>query len=43
MMFSTGIHARNLETSENKSHQVHILDLQTKEHSSILAVQVQQI
>jgi hypothetical protein len=42
-MFSTGIHAPNLETYENKSHQVHILDLQTKEHSSILAIQVQQI
>ena len=43
-MFSNwNFHATDLETFENKSHQIFVLELQAKEHSKTLAVQVQQL
>ena len=43
VFFSWKFHAPDLEASENKPHQICVLELQAKEHSRTSAVQVQQI
>ena len=43
MFFSWNFRAPDLETSENKLHQIRVLELQAKEHSRTSAVQVQQL
>ena len=40
---SLNFHAPDLETSEDKPHQIHILELQAKECSRTSIVQVQQL
>ena len=43
VIFSWKFHALDLEASENKSHQIYVLELQTKEHSRMSVVQMQQL
>ena len=43
MFLSWKFRAPDLEASENKPHQIYVLELQTNEHSRTLAVQVQQL
>ena len=43
MIFSWKFRAPDLEASENKPHQICVLELQAKEHSKMPAVQVQQL
>ena len=42
MFSSWNFYAPDLETSENKPHQIRVLKLQAKEHFRMSAVQVQQ-
>ena len=43
MFFSWNFRAPDLEASENKPHKIRVLEFQAKEHSRMLAVQVQQL
>ena len=43
MFFSWNSRAPDLETFENKPHQIHVLELQAKECSRMSTVQVQQL
>ena len=43
MFFSWNFRAPDLETSENKPHQIHVLELQANECSRMSTVQVQQL
>ena len=43
VFFSWKFRVPDLEASENKPHQICILELQAKEHSRTSAVQVQQL